>query len=35
MWGISAQFGNTVHRLATAKGIANPDVISVGQRIYF
>ena len=35
MWGISAQLGTTVHRLAAANGIANPDVISVGQRIYY
>jgi rare lipoprotein A len=35
MWGISAQLGTTVHRLASANGIANPDVISVGQRIYY
>jgi rare lipoprotein A len=35
MWGISAQLGSTVHQLAAANGIANPDVISVGQRIYY
>jgi rare lipoprotein A len=35
MWGISAQLGTTVHRLAAANGIANPDVLSVGQRIYY
>jgi rare lipoprotein A len=35
MWGISAQLGTTVHRLAAANGIANPNVISVGQRIYY
>ena len=35
MWGISAQLGTTVHGLAAANGIANPDVISVGQRIYY
>jgi rare lipoprotein A len=35
MWGISAQLGTTVHRLAAANGIANPDVISVGQRIHY
>jgi rare lipoprotein A len=34
LWGISAQLGTTVNRLA-ANGIANPDVISVGQRIYY
>jgi rare lipoprotein A len=33
--GISAQLGTTVHRLAAANGIANPNVISVGQRIYY
>ena len=35
LWDISAQLGTTVHRLAAANGIANPDVISVGQRIYY
>ena len=35
MWVISAQLGSTVHRLAAANGIANPDVISVGQRIHY
>jgi hypothetical protein len=35
LWGISAQLGSSVHRLAAANGIANPDVISVGQRIYY
>jgi rare lipoprotein A len=35
MWGISAQLGSTVNQLAGANGIANPDVISVGQRIYY
>jgi rare lipoprotein A len=35
LWGISAQVGTTVNRLAAANGIANPDVISVGQRIYY
>jgi rare lipoprotein A len=35
MWGISAQLGTTVHRLAAANGIANPNVISAGQRIYY
>jgi rare lipoprotein A len=35
MWGISAQLGTTVYGLAAANGIANPDVISVGQRIYY
>lgn len=35
MWEISAQLGTNVHRLATANGIANPDVISVGQKIRY
>ena len=35
MWEISAQLGTTVHRLAAANGIANPDVISAGQRIRY
>jgi rare lipoprotein A len=35
MWGISAQLGTPVHRLAAANGIANPDVIAAGQRIYY
>lgn len=35
MWGISAQLGTTVPRLASANGITNPDEISVGQRIYY
>jgi rare lipoprotein A len=35
LWGISARLGTTVHRLAAANGIPNPDVISVGQRIYY
>jgi rare lipoprotein A len=35
MWEISAQLGTTVHRLAAANGIANPDVIAAGQRIYY
>jgi len=35
LWGISSQLGSSVHRLAAANGIANPDVISVGQRIYY
>jgi rare lipoprotein A len=33
--GISAQLGTSVPRLAAANGIANPNVISAGQRIYF
>ena len=35
LWDISAQLGTTVHRLAAANGIANPNVIPVGQRIYY
>jgi LysM repeat protein len=35
MWGISAQLGTTVHQLAAANGITNPDVVSAGQRIYY
>lgn len=35
LWDISAQLGTPVHRLASANGIANPDVISVGQRIHY
>lgn len=35
MWEISAQLDTTVHRLATANGIAHPDIISVGQRIHY
>jgi hypothetical protein len=39
VWGISAQLGTTVHQLAAANGIANgianPDVIAAGQRIYY
>jgi LysM repeat protein len=35
MWGISAQLGTTVHQLAAANGIDNPDVIAAGQRIYY
>jgi rare lipoprotein A len=35
MWRISAELGTTVNHLAAANGIANPDVISVGQRIYY
>jgi rare lipoprotein A len=34
LWDISAQLGTSVHRLASANGIANPNVISVGQRIH-
>lgn len=35
MWEISDELGTTVHRLATANRIANPDVISAGQRIRY
>ena len=35
MWEISAELGTTVHRLATANGMAHPDIISVGQRIRY
>lgn len=35
LWDISAQLGTSVHRLASANGIANPNVISVGQRIHY
>ena len=35
MWEISAQLGTNVHRLAAANGIANPEVISAGQRIRY
>ena len=33
--GISAQLGTSVRSLATANGISNPDVLSVGQRIHY
>lgn len=33
--GISAQLGTTVHRLAAANGIADPNVIAAGERIYY
>lgn len=35
LWEISAQLGTNVHSLATANGIANPDVISVGEKIRY
>jgi rare lipoprotein A len=35
LWDISAQLGTSVHRLASDNGIANPNVISVGQRIHY
>jgi rare lipoprotein A len=33
--GIAAQFGTSVHDLAAANGIPDPDFISVGQKIYY
>src|SRR5829696_7045794 len=33
--GIAAEFGTSVHYLASANGIPNPDIISVGQKIYY
>jgi rare lipoprotein A len=33
--GIAAQLGTSVHYLASANGIADPDVISVGQKLYY
>jgi rare lipoprotein A len=35
LWEISAELGTSVHSLAATNGIANPDVISAGQRIYY
>ena len=35
MSGIAAQFGTSVHDLAAANGIPDPDFISVGQKIYY
>ena len=35
MLGIAAQLGTSVHRLASANGIPNPSVISVGQKIFY
>jgi rare lipoprotein A len=32
---IAAQFGTSVHDLAAANGIPDPDFISVGQKIYY
>jgi rare lipoprotein A len=32
--GLAAQFGTSVHDLAAANGIPDPDFISVGQKIY-
>jgi LysM repeat protein len=33
--GIAAQLDTSVHYLASANGIADPDVISVGQKLYY
>lgn len=33
--GIAAELGTSVHELAAANGIANPDLISVGQTLYY
>ena len=33
--GIAARFGTSVHYLASANGIQNPDIISVGQKIRY
>ena len=33
--GIAAQFGTSVHDLAAANGIPDPDFITVGQKIYY
>ena len=33
--GIAAQFGTSVHDLASANGIPDPDFISVGQKLYY
>lgn len=33
--GIAAEFGTSVHYLASANGIPDPDFISVGQKIYY
>jgi len=35
LWEISAELGTSVRSLAATNGIANPDVISAGQRIYY
>jgi LysM domain len=32
---IAAEFGTSVHYLASANGIPDPDFISVGQKIYY
>ena len=33
--GIAARFGTSVHYLASANGIEDPDFITVGQKIYY
>lgn len=33
--GLAAQFGTSVHDLAAVSGIPDPDIISVGQKIYY
>ena len=33
--GIAAQLGTSVDDLAAANGIANPDLIYVGQTLYY
>ena len=33
--GIAAEFGTSVHYLASANGIPDPDFIAVGQKIYY
>ena len=33
--GIAAQMGTSVDHLASANGISNPDLLSVGQTIYY
>jgi len=33
--GIAAELGTSVHYLASANGIPNPDIISVGQKIHY
>jgi LysM repeat protein len=35
LWRIAAQFGTSVHDLASANGIPYSDFISVGQKIYY
>jgi rare lipoprotein A len=33
--GIAARFGTSVHYLASANGIEDPDFITVGEKIYY